>query len=80
MTGNQGTSGEMPGGSSKPVTTMSGWNVQKATNVFKQEHHVTRKTRGEVLGRSEGFRGCTVWFTGLSGAGKTTLVRLVLFL
>ena len=39
MTGNHGnTSGDMPGETSKPVsTTMSGWNVQKATNVFKQE-------------------------------------------
>jgi hypothetical protein len=41
MTGNHGnTSGDMPGETSKPVsTTMSGWNVQKATNVFKQGHH-----------------------------------------
>ena len=32
MTGNQGnTSGDMPGETSKPVSTMSGWNVQKAT-------------------------------------------------
>jgi len=75
MTGNQGNnSGDMPGETSKPVSTMSGWNVQKATNVFKQEHHVTRETRGEVLGRgATGFRGCTIWFTGLSGAGKTTI-------
>jgi hypothetical protein len=52
MTGNQGnTSGDMPGETSKPVSTMSGWNVQKATNVFKQEHHVTRETRGEGLDR-----------------------------
>lgn len=46
---------------------------QKATNVFKQIHHVSRDRRGEVLGAINGFRGCTVWFTGLSGAGKTTL-------
>ena len=32
---------------------------------------VTRARRGEVLG--SGFRGCTIWFTGLSGAGKTTI-------
>jgi len=76
MTGNQGNnSGDIPGEASKPVSTMSGWNVQKATNVFKQVHHVTRKTRGEVLGggSDKGFRGCTIWFTGLSGAGKTTI-------
>jgi len=76
MTGNQGNnSGDIPGEASKPVSTMSGWNVQKATNVFKQVHHVTRQTRGEVLGGGgdKGFRGCTIWFTGLSGAGKTTI-------
>jgi len=44
---------------------------QKATNVFAQDHKVTRARRGEVLG--SGFRGCTLWFTGLSGAGKTTI-------
>jgi len=43
----------------------------KATNVFKQSHNVGREARGEVLG--SGFRGCTIWFTGLSGAGKTTV-------
>ncbi|KAB0792413.1 lantern combined adenylyl-sulfate kinase and sulfate adenylyltransferase enzyme [Photinus pyralis] len=42
----------------------------KATNVFKQVNHVSRDKRGSILGR---FRGCTIWFTGLSGAGKTTL-------
>ena len=36
---------------------------------------VSRKERGQVLGRGSknAFRGCTVWFTGLSGAGKTTI-------
>ena len=36
---------------------------------------VSRKERGQVLGRGNknAFRGCTVWFTGLSGAGKTTI-------
>ena len=65
MTGNQGnTSGDMPGETSKPVSTMSGWNMQKATNVFNQEHHMTI---GDVLGRgATGFRarGCTIWLTG----------------
>lgn len=46
-----------------------------ATNVIEQEHRVSRKERGQVLGRGtrNAFRGCTVWFTGLSGAGKTTI-------
>ena len=54
-----------------PESSRNNWNVQKATNVFLQEHTVTRDSRGMVLG--SGFRGCTVWFTGLSGAGKTTI-------
>jgi len=49
-------------------------NVQKATNVFKQEHKVNRSTRAAKLGvKGAKFRGCTIWFTGLSGAGKTTI-------
>ena len=45
-----------------------------ATNVFKQDHHVSRNKRAETLGNSGNrFRGCTIWFTGLSGAGKTTV-------
>uniref|UniRef100_A0A673ZKB3 3'-phosphoadenosine 5'-phosphosulfate synthase 2a n=1 Tax=Salmo trutta TaxID=8032 RepID=A0A673ZKB3_SALTR len=38
-----------------------------------QAHHVTRSKRGQVVGTRGGFRGCTVWLTGLSGAGKTTI-------
>lgn len=48
-------------------------NVQRATNVFKQEHKVSRSARAKKLGLKNGFRGCTIWFTGLSGAGKTTV-------
>ncbi|XP_011504240.1 PREDICTED: bifunctional 3'-phosphoadenosine 5'-phosphosulfate synthase 2 [Ceratosolen solmsi marchali] len=29
--------------------------------------------RGRILGTVRGFRGCTVWLTGLSGAGKTSI-------
>lgn len=32
-----------------------------------------RNERGAVLGKYPEFRGATLWFTGLSGAGKTTL-------
>jgi len=74
MTGSEQQSGGNPSGSGPaPRSSRSGWNVQKATNVFVQQHRVTRQTRGAVLGGTAGFRGCTVWFTGLSGAGKTTL-------
>jgi len=46
---------------------------EKATNVTFQSGHVSRNKRGQVMGRRGNFIGCTVWFTGLSGAGKTTL-------
>lgn len=52
----------------------SPWQTQvKATNVTYQEHHVSRDRRGQIMGQRAGFRGCTIWFTGLSGAGKTTI-------
>lgn len=42
----------------------------KATNVQFKEHIVSRSKRGQVIGQRAGFRGCCVWFTGLSGAGQ----------
>jgi len=48
-------------------------SLHRATNVTYQNHHVTREQRGKILGQHAGFRGCTLWFTGLSGAGKTTI-------
>jgi len=48
-------------------------NVQmKSTNVVKHSNIVDREKRSEALGTG-GFNGCTVWFTGLSGAGKSTI-------
>ena len=44
-----------------------------ATNVSAQVHHVSRAKRGQACGSVRGFRGCTVWLTGLSGAGKTSI-------
>ncbi|KAL6426191.1 hypothetical protein ACFW04_009030 [Cataglyphis niger] len=44
-----------------------------ATNVSSQVHHVSRAKRGQVIGSVRGFRGCTIWMTGLSGAGKTSV-------
>ncbi|XP_026888508.2 bifunctional 3'-phosphoadenosine 5'-phosphosulfate synthase 1 [Electrophorus electricus] len=49
------------------------WGMQRATNVTYQAHHVSRNKRGQAVGTRGGFRGCTVWLTGLSGAGKTTV-------
>ncbi|XP_051968864.1 bifunctional 3'-phosphoadenosine 5'-phosphosulfate synthase 2b [Xyrauchen texanus] len=48
-------------------------DLQRATDVVYQAHHVSRIKRGQVVGTRGGFRGCTVWLTGLSGAGKTTI-------
>jgi hypothetical protein len=45
----------------------------RSTNVFNQEHKVTRTKRGQIFDRLGTFRGCTIWFTGLSSAGKTTI-------
>ena len=42
---------------------------QKATNVHWHEGEVTRADRQQLLGQ----KGATIWFTGLSGSGKSTV-------
>ena len=42
---------------------------QRATNVHWHEGDITREHRGKILGH----RGATLWFTGLSGSGKSTV-------
>jgi adenylylsulfate kinase len=42
---------------------------QKATNVHWHEGEVTRADRNKLLGQ----KGATIWFTGLSGSGKSTV-------
>jgi adenylylsulfate kinase len=42
---------------------------QKATNVHWHEGDITRDHRARILGH----RGATLWFTGLSGSGKSTV-------
>ena len=43
-------------------------------NIFVAEHKVSRVQRGLAINDGKGkFRGCVVWFTGLSGAGKSTV-------
>jgi adenylylsulfate kinase len=42
---------------------------QKATNVHWHEGEVSRADRGRLLGQ----KGATLWFTGLSGSGKSTV-------
>lgn len=41
----------------------------KATNITWHEGHVKREQRQALLGQ----KGATVWFTGLSGSGKSTI-------
>jgi adenylylsulfate kinase len=41
----------------------------KATNITWHEGHVTREAREQLLGQ----KGATLWFTGLSGSGKSTI-------
>lgn len=41
----------------------------KATNITWHEGHVNREDRNKVLKQ----QGCTIWFTGLSGSGKSTI-------
>ena len=42
---------------------------QKATNVHWHEGDITREHRGNIVGH----KGATLWFTGLSGSGKSTV-------
>lgn len=42
---------------------------QKATNVHWHEGDITREDRNNLLGQ----KGATLWFTGLSGSGKSTV-------
>jgi adenylylsulfate kinase len=42
---------------------------QKATNIVWHQGAVTRDDRTQL----NGHRGCTVWLTGLSGSGKSTV-------
>lgn len=43
--------------------------LQKATNVVWQDGEISRQDRHQILGQS----GATIWLTGLSGAGKSTI-------
>jgi len=45
--------------------------MSNETNVTWHEHQVSRSSR-EAL---NGHRGCVIWFTGLSGSGKSTIAN-----
>ncbi len=46
---------------------------QKSTNVTWHEHHVSREERQKL----NGHKGAVLWFTGLSGCGKSTIANAV---
>ena len=59
---------------SSPRAAAAMATVLSANDIHATVGHVTRNKRGQVIGqRAGGFRGCCVWLTGLSGAGKTTI-------
>ncbi|MFH1014003.1 MAG: adenylyl-sulfate kinase [Thermoplasmatota archaeon] len=48
---------------------------QKATHVTWHEHKVSSKEREQLLKQ----QGCVLWFTGLSGSGKSTVANEVAY-
>ena len=46
---------------------------QKATNVTWHDHRVTKEERC----KQNGHKGAVLWFTGLSGSGKSTIANTV---
>ena len=46
---------------------------KKATNIIWHDGRITRQDREKLLGQ----KGITVWFTGLSGSGKSTIAHEV---
>ena len=47
--------------------------MTEKTHITWHEHSVTRARREQLAGH----KGCVVWFTGLSGSGKSTIANLV---
>ena len=46
---------------------------QKATNITWHHHNITRVEREKMAGH----KGLVLWFTGLSGSGKSTVANMV---
>jgi adenylylsulfate kinase len=59
------------------VLTYPFWRIEKRgdwmndTNVTWHEHQVSRSVRESM----KGHKGCVIWFTGLSGSGKSTVAN-----
>jgi len=47
--------------------------LRRAANLTRQKLSLDKQLRGEALGQ----KPCVLWFTGLSGAGKSTVANLV---
>eukprot|EP01023_Acetabularia_acetabulum_P029036 TRINITY_DN27415_c0_g1_i1.p2 TRINITY_DN27415_c0_g1~~TRINITY_DN27415_c0_g1_i1.p2 ORF type:complete len:264 (-),score=46.07 TRINITY_DN27415_c0_g1_i1:266-1057(-) len=61
------TTGYMSGSSRFQQTTA--YDVGSSTNIKWHEGMVDRKTKEKIMNQ----RGCILWFTGLSGSGKSTV-------
>lgn len=51
------------------LSAMTAYDVGSSTNIKWHEGGVPREGKEELLGQ----RGCVLWFTGLSGSGKSTV-------
>jgi len=49
------------------------FSLRRASNVVWQPFEVTKRRRAEIKGQ----RPCILWFTGFSGAGKSTIANLL---
>jgi bifunctional enzyme CysN/CysC len=47
--------------------------LRRATNIHRQDHLVGKAVRAALLQQ----KPCVLWFTGLSGSGKSTIANLV---
>mmetsp|Transcript_6424 Transcript_6424/g.17960 ORF Transcript_6424/g.17960 Transcript_6424/m.17960 type:complete len:248 (-) Transcript_6424:1099-1842(-) len=52
-----------------PVKTACTYDIGESTNIKWHESRVTREDKQKLLNQ----RGCVLWFTGLSGSGKSTV-------
>ena len=60
--------------SGDPVAAgMIRFGLRRATNIHWQALDLNKQVRAEAMGQ----RPCILWFTGLSGAGKSTIANLV---
>ncbi len=63
--------GQICGGGTIFGGTYTDRSVAKSKNIFWSEAKITRRERAAQMGH----RGAVVWFTGLSGAGKSTIAQ-----